>query len=279
MSSTGSGAYVGSRERLVALLRRARLLQLADSVSFWIHCLRQRGRNRKFLKAHPDFRVPPAGLAYDAYGSVNWKAYYQGGRQTAELMAEVINAHAKSENLRVLEWGCGPGRLIRHLADALQRPCELTGCDYNEASVAWCRQNLPEIRFLPNRLEPPIELEAGEFDCIYAFSVLTHLSAEAHELWRQELQRLLAPGGVLVVTTQGDAYRDRNLTDDERRTFTEGSLVIRGAIVEGKKWFSAFHPPAYMRERFCREMQVLEHRPGTFDDGGMPQDIWVCQKS
>jgi SAM-dependent methyltransferase len=278
VTTTESGAHNESRERLVALLRRARLLQLADSVSFWIHCLRNRRRNRDFRRAHPDFPVPPAGLAYDAYGEVDWKSYFQGGRQTAEMMAELINAHATSASLRILEWGCGPGRVIRHLAHALTRPSVLTGCDYNGGSVAWCQQNLPGIRFVPNRLEPPIDVESGEFDCIYAFSVLTHLSAEAHELWRAELLRLLSPGGVLILTTQGDGYRDRYLSDEERRRYNEGSLVIRGSVVEGKKWFSAFHPPSYMRDRFCREMQVLEHRPGNFQTGDIPQDIWVCHR-
>lgn len=40
--------------------------------------------NRQFIKNHPDFPVPPAHLAYDAYNEVLWDAYYQSGISVAE---------------------------------------------------------------------------------------------------------------------------------------------------------------------------------------------------
>jgi SAM-dependent methyltransferase len=272
-------APLGWKDRLIDWLRRWHLLQAADTIGLAFVCLKNGRSNRAFCRAHPDFAVPPAALAYDAFGTVDWDAYCRSGREDAQRMAERIARHCQLPSLDVLEWGCGPGRVIRHLRQFLPIPLRLVGTDYNERSIAWCRPHLAGIDFVAHGLLPPIDLAASSVDCIYAISVLTHLSEPSHELWRAELLRLLRPHGLLILTTQGDNYRDRYLTAEEQKQFGQGQLVVRGEVREGKKWYSAFHPAEYMRQCFLSAMEVLEHVPGQWAPGGWHQDVWIARQS
>ena len=115
-----------------------------------------RARNRNFVRVHPDFPTPPEDLAFDAYNHVDWPAYREIGRKHAEIYARVI-AEAKPEGpLKIFEWGCGPGRIIRHIRDCLPgREVELIGSDCNARSIDWCRSSIPGVQFEVNRFLPP----------------------------------------------------------------------------------------------------------------------------
>jgi hypothetical protein len=45
---------------------------------------RRRRENRQFLQEHPGFDVPPAGLAYDAFGHLSWGYYLKSGLDHAQ---------------------------------------------------------------------------------------------------------------------------------------------------------------------------------------------------
>lgn len=106
---------------------------------------------------------------------------------------------------RVLDFGCGWGRLTRFLARDVE-PGHLYGCDPVEEILAVCRDTgvparLARTEFLPER--PPFE---EQFDLAFAFSVFTHLSEAAHERCLQALHGSLLPGGLLVLTIRPPAY-------------------------------------------------------------------------
>jgi SAM-dependent methyltransferase len=106
---------------------------------------------------------------------------------------------------RVLDFGCGWGRLTRMLARDVA-PGRLYGCDPSPEILDVCRANrvpaeLARSDFLPERV--PFD---GTFDLAFAFSVFTHLSEPAHERCLDALHAALAPGGVLVVTVRPPAY-------------------------------------------------------------------------
>ena len=182
-----------------------------------------------------------------------------------------------SQPLKVLEWGCGPARVIRHIGGFLTRPAELWGSDYNPRSIRWCRRHIANERFVHNGLAPPLPLEAGSFDAVYCLSVFTHLSEAMHVAWRDELLRVLRPGGILIATLHGDHYRDRHLLPHEMDEYDGGRLVVRDAVQEGKKWYAAFHSPRYVREHLFKGLPILLHRPQPLP-GCLEQDVWVVHK-
>ena len=115
--------------------------------------------------------------------------------------------HSRHElaDSRVLDFGCGWGRLTRLFARDVE-PGNLFGCDPVEPILDLCRRTrvpatLARSEFVPHRLPfaPP-------FDLAYAFSVFTHLSEPAHEASLRALHDALAPGGLLVVTIRPPEY-------------------------------------------------------------------------
>jgi SAM-dependent methyltransferase len=106
---------------------------------------------------------------------------------------------------RVLDFGCGWGRLTRFLARDV-RPGSLYGCDPVEQILEVCRASrvpatLARTEFIPERL--PFD---EPFDLAFAFSVFTHLSEPAHEASLRALHAALRPGAILVVTVRPPAY-------------------------------------------------------------------------
>jgi SAM-dependent methyltransferase len=108
----------------------------------------------------------------------------------------------------VLDFGCGWGRLTRYLARDLA-PGRLYGCDPVEGILDVCRANgvpttLSRSDFLPEQL--PFN---QRFDLVFAFSVFTHLSEQAHRQSLRALHRSLAPDGILIVTIRPPDYLAR----------------------------------------------------------------------
>jgi SAM-dependent methyltransferase len=102
---------------------------------------------------------------------------------------------------RVLDFGCGCGRLTRFLDPARWDAC---ASEVNPDQVAWCCANLPAVDTRLNGYEPPLDFAAGSFDFVYSISIFSHLSATMVEAWLHELARLTKPGGIVIVTFHGE---------------------------------------------------------------------------
>jgi SAM-dependent methyltransferase len=173
----------------------------------------------------------------------------------------------------ILDFGCGCGRVARHWA-GLSGP-ELHGCDLNGELVDWCRANLPFMEFRRNAAKPPAPYDGDGFDLVYAISILTHLTEAAAEAWIAEFTRLLRPGGLLLVTTHGDTFRER-LTEGERARYDAGEAVVQRGGMEGANACAAYHPPAHVRDRLLRGFEVLSSPPAA-PAAGFPQDVYLAR--
>jgi SAM-dependent methyltransferase len=108
--------------------------------------------------------------------------------------AQIISA------TKILDWGCGCGRLTRHLQE---KGMDAVGIDIDPFNISWCQQNLDAEAFQTTDLFPPTSFPAGSFDLVIANSVLSHLTLDAMEAWLDEIYRLLRPGGLALLSYHG----------------------------------------------------------------------------
>jgi SAM-dependent methyltransferase len=222
------------------------------------------------------FPVPGARLRVSTAGTADLSWFLEGGRLGARALREAVALVGREFGSmeRVLDFGCGCGRVLRHLAEAAGP--EIYGADLNGAAVRWCARCLPLAGALENDLEPPLELPDEHFGLIYAFSVFTHLPPGLAERWTDELRRLLKPGGLLVLSTHGDAYRDQ-LLPEERAEYDAGGVVVRAAATAGSNACGVYHPPEFVRTRLGRGLEPLRLVPEGAK-GNPRQDLAIFRR-
>lgn len=258
------------------LLRRLGLMYQADRALFYIQRFRNRKVNKEFKFRYPEVKLPPDYLLHESF-QINYQKYYTDSIETAKWLRDSINKHVDLNNKRILDWGCGPGRIIRHLPDIIGNHCELFGTDYNKKSIDWCLKNLTGINFNHNDINAALPYEDDFMDVIFGISVFTHLSEQHHFKWFNELHRVLKPKGIMLLTTQGDNFKIK-LAPPELNKYESGQLVVRGQVKEGHRTFSAFHPNGFMRMLFSN-VDILEHIETKPEKGKkLPQDIWIIKK-
>jgi SAM-dependent methyltransferase len=175
---------------------------------------------------------------------------------------------------RILDFGCGCGRLIRHLP--AHTGAELSGSDYNPALIEWCRDNLPFATFETNGLAPPLAFPDASFDFIYARSVFTHLPEDLQHLWIRELHRVLAPGGTLYLTMHGRPLA-RGLDETQRARFEAGELVVTFATLAGDNLCSTYATRAFVERELLDGFTLAGFIEGR-DAEHLRQDVYLLQK-
>jgi SAM-dependent methyltransferase len=147
---------------------------------------------------------PEFELIYLVVGGGNIPQFLGTGAADLKSIKTLLN-EAKFElkpGSRVLDWGCGCGRVARHW-ERHTGSIDLYGCDINAQLVNWCKENIPFGSFTRSELIPPLPFPDNYFDVIYGISVFTHLLFETQYLWMAEIWRLLKPGGMAILTAQG----------------------------------------------------------------------------
>ena len=266
------------RVKIQNSLRRMRLLTLVEKVRFVSKVWSLKKRNKVFIGQNPGYPLPPQYLAFDAYSAPDWFFYKESGEATAAFLAETAKQYLTGNNKlsSIYEWGCGPGRVIRHLPAVLGPSVKVYGSDYNPGTIEWCSKYLTEISFSLNGLNPPLVYADQSFDFIYCISVFTHLSETTGLNWADELYRVLKPNGILLITTSGDNAYQRELLKKEKKNYEEGGIVVRGQYEEGKKMYLARHNPKYVKETLLRKFEILKHSPAGFPR--IEQDYWIARK-
>ncbi|GJL92354.1 class I SAM-dependent methyltransferase [Hyphococcus sp.] len=198
----------------------------------------------------------------------------------------------------VMDFGCGTSRLLRYLVDYMPGP-QYYGSEVNAENIEWGRTNYPEVKYLHHSPKPPITCEAGVMDVIYGQSIFSHYAESLHELWLKELHRLLAPGGLLMVTKEGghlvrrcktepDTFKalglDKQDADAIWRRFDETGysfytryrkdrLAERG--IDSDLWGTAFVSNDYVHKNWSSLFEVLEIQDGAV---GNRQDYVILRK-
>lgn len=214
--------------------------------------------------------IPPVTLtarlvqAPEAWTDV--EGYLRRGRQVIGAVERALPEGWAWTGKRVLDFGCGAGRAVRHLP-GMAPDAEVWGSDIDPACIAWDREHLgPAISFVVNGHEPPLPFESEKFDLVYAVSVFTHID-QHWASWLVELHRVLAPGGFLVATIMSEAMCEA-VSNEPWDDANVGMNVYQA----GQPWTlggpMVLHSPWWIRAHWGRLFDVRLVRSRDFLDPG-----------
>lgn len=163
---------------------------------------------------------------------------------TGQQLAGILRRHGLRDDHRLLDIGCGYGRLAAGLATS-GFGGTYVGFDILRKHIRWCRQNITPAtagqyqfrhvdvrnsRYNPSGVilaqETRFPARGGQFDFASMFSVFTHFYEADIRRYLEELRRVLRPGGIAVTTWfLFDAERLPAATDPERTRFPMDNMI------------------------------------------------------
>lgn len=233
-------------------LRRAvrPLLDRTGLISLYYRALERR-LARQPSEAVDDGRpMPPADLLVLVCGSADQRWFSEQGKRDAGMFAKLAADHGCDvrKGATVVDWGVGCGRIARWLAADVQAGGgRFVGSDLNPKLVSWCEGHLPGAYHV-NGLMPPLAVEAGGADVVYAYSVLTHLREKACVAWLDEVARVLKPGALGLLTFHDEHYAAAYGPPGAADALAREPYVVLNDAMEGSNYMSSWITQARFRE-------------------------------
>ena len=174
----------------------------------------------KRLERDWDQRARENARYYVATTRENWtdEEFFESGRRTVaeEILTDMINICQGKEpkQMRILEIGCGAGRVTRALAELFG---EVYGVDVSGEMIALAKralQDAPNAHVYKNNGMDLSVLGHLQFDFAFSSIVFQHIpSRSIIENYVREVNRLLRPGALFKFQVQGCADMKTALDD------------------------------------------------------------------
>ena len=224
--------------------------------------------------------LPPLELTFCFQRTMD--AFLSTGKSDVGHMRRILEDAGSSfeESGRILDFGCGAGRMIRWL-DVDPQACEVWGVDISAERILWCQHNLsPPFNFATTTTFPHLPFEDGYFGFIYAGSVFSHISDLA-DAWLLELRRILAPRGRLYLTVHDTRtveiimgfppdhhlyWFTRLLKAFEKQSQFNSSKYGMFTITRTPHGAQVFYDHDFIRHHWGRHLQILSITPDVYLD-------------
>ncbi len=159
-----------------------------------------------------DERARENARHYVATAETDWtdEAYFASGRENVEreILTDMQNICQGKDpkQMKVLEIGCGSGRITRALAETFG---EVYGVDISGEMIERAKEslrNFPNAHVFQNSGSDLQVLGDIQVDFAFSYIVFQHIpSREVIYSYAREVHRLLRPGGLFKFQVQGDA--------------------------------------------------------------------------
>jgi SAM-dependent methyltransferase len=207
--------------------------------------------------------LPPPNLRYKVSGTEDADWFVQSGALSLADLSRALSAIGRSIEQfdNVLEWGCGCGRIPRHLPPPLA-PRRIHGFDIDQEAISWVNANLPWVETSRTDGLPPLCYADASFDLIFNHSVMSHLDASYQDAWLGELRRVLRPGGIVTLTVHGrhafQMYLDAFPPGALARTTHATNLHTHGIVfIKSDQWTGDF--PDFYHTSFNDVPYIFNH--------------------
>jgi SAM-dependent methyltransferase len=159
--------------------------------------------------------IPVRLLRFGGKNFARGEDFVASGEREADRL---VRDFGLSRDSRLLDVGCGPGRLAIGILRRVGEIAAYRGVDVDPAAVRWCERHIarehPSFRFqlldVANpRYNPGGQADAAavrlpfddaSFDLIYLYSVFSHMLADDVRAYLREFRRVLVPGGKAFAT-------------------------------------------------------------------------------
>lgn len=231
--------------------------------------------NQQFKELHPEIVLPDAYTLYESY-QLNYKKYIEDGKLTAAEIIEAVKPYL-SNTPTLLDWGCGPARITRHL-QKFAGAASIYASDPNIETILWNQKSIPNIHFEVQEKYPPLPFRDTYFDLVIGFSVLTHIPTQDQRKWLHEIHRILKPKGVAWLTTHGH-YFIKRLSEKEKQEIKIKGMYNTSYPQPGHRMMSTYHLPEKWKIVLEEYFDILEYWEGEKNPNKAgKQDLWILRK-
>lgn len=203
-----------------------------------------------------DRRARKNARHFVANSRTDWtdESFFASGQEAVgrEILTDTDNIYQGRDprRMRVLEIGCGAGRLTRALADIFG---EIHAVDVSGEMLALAREALrdhPHVTFYQNNGCDLAVVPSLEFDFAYSSHVFQHIpSHEVIESYVREVHRLLRPGALFKFQVEGgvsaeagwpgDTWHGVSFTEEQATAMAERcGFEHRHSFGAGQQYFT-----------------------------------------
>jgi ubiquinone/menaquinone biosynthesis C-methylase UbiE len=210
----------------------------------------------------------PGGGAVQSYFdrvAAHWSAHYMPGGLMESRIARFLAAAepVARPDLRVLDFGCGSGELARAMAGQGWR---VNACDISREMLraAEAAPGGDGVEWRAVQSGGALPFADGSFDLVTASSVFEYIAAP--EAGLAELCRVLAPGGLLLITVP-DMRHPVRLAEEKSRHSLGGRVkrglrrIARGGAETDYLKYSIQRPTP---EEWCALLRIAGFAPQPF---------------
>lgn len=220
-----------------------------------------------------DQPIPGGDIFKRVSGDENPFTFRYVGYSTFLKLEAICNKYL-AENFgkitRVLDWGCGCGRVTRYFSK-YKSSTEIHGIDIDSTGINWLRENLDFGNFSHIQPDTKTPFPDGHFDFIFGISIFTHLTEDDHFFWLKELQRIVAKNGIVAVTTGSTVMRARmfnvNIGDhvsDRLAGYTDQgqNAQINGSTDDDEYYRNTYITKEYIETVWSEYFDILDVHSG-----------------
>lgn len=249
-------------------------LPLMNELNFRFQQIWHYKKNNKYKQPLKRFVFPTDRALFNTF-QLDYKKYYEDGLIAAQEMIDWGGLKAIKDPI-VLDWGCGTGRVIRHIP-YLKKDSICYGADIDCNTIQWCRQSIDSVYFdcIEHQTLP---YPSNYFHLVYGISVLTHIPHTETQYWLIELKRVLQPNGIAVISTHGAHYFHQLSQQHKKQLLQEGAFSNANKQA-GSRSKTTYHEASHFKKMLEYHFSIVEFWEGQeFPKKIGGQDCWVIRK-